>query len=89
MNSINQQRIERMMLLLNASLSPSKLSIIDNSHLHVGHAGAKTGMGHFELEIVSQKFSGLPSLKRHQLIYKALGDMMQTDIHALSIKASV
>ena len=87
-NQVNQQRIERMTELLNESLSPSHLSIIDNSHLHAGHAGAKTGLGHFELEITSQKFSGLAPLKRHQLVYNSLGDMMQTDIHALSIKAS-
>ena len=89
MNSINQQRIERMTQLLEASLTPTHLSIIDNSHLHAGHAGAKTGMGHFELEIISQTFAGLPPLKRHQLVYDALADMMKTDIHALSIKASV
>jgi len=88
MNSINQQRIERMTQLLKASLSPSHIAIIDNSHLHAGHAGAKTGLGHFELDIVSEMFAGLPTLKRHQLVYTSLGDMMQTDIHALSIKAS-
>ena len=88
MNTINQQRIEKMEKLLKESLTPSKLDIVDSSHLHAGHAGAKSGKGHFELHIVSNQFSGLAPLKRHQLIYQALGNMMTEDIHALSIKAS-
>lgn len=88
-NEINQQRINRMKALLETALSPSKLNIIDESHLHAGHAGAQTGKGHFNLTVKSDKFDGLLPLKRHQLVYQTLGDMMQTDIHALKINASV
>ena len=88
MKNINSKRIQQMEQLLNEALNPTELSIIDNSHLHAGHAGAKSGKGHFELFIVSDKFTGLTPLKRHQLVYDSLGDMMTEDIHALSIKAN-
>ena len=60
---------------------------IDDSHRHAGHAGAADGRGHFTVLIVSQRFAGLGTLKRHRLVYEAVGDMMTTDIHALSIQA--
>lgn len=82
----NQQRMQKMTALLQKTLSPTDLKIIDESHLHAGHAGAKSGKGHFKLLIKSHKFSGLSKIKQHQLIYQALGELMQTDIHALSIK---
>ena len=85
----NQARIERMKNLLTASLAPSHLEIIDDSHLHAGHAGAKSGKGHFTVIIKSPQFEGLTRLKQQQAVFGALGDMMQTDIHALVIKASV
>jgi len=72
---------------LNQALHPEKLEITDESHLHIGHAGAREGKGHFRVFIVSDLFQGLPSLQRHRLIYKALGDAMSTEIHALSIQA--
>ena len=62
------------------------IKIEDEGHLHVGHAGAKSG-GHFKLYIVSKHFENLNSLKRHKLIYKTLDDLMKTEIHALSIMA--
>ncbi len=85
---LNLQRMDMMKQLLEASLSPSKLLIQDDSHLHAGHAGSQSGMGHFTVQISSEVFEGLPPLKQHQLVYQALGDMMKTDIHALAIKAS-
>ncbi|MGI9264112.1 MAG: BolA family protein [Gammaproteobacteria bacterium] len=72
---------------LNQSLSPEMVEICDDSHLHEGHAGAKDGRGHFSVMIVSDKFTGLNRLKRHRLIYEALGDLLETEIHALAIKA--
>ena len=82
----NSTRIKDMELRLNRELSPSRLEIIDDSHLHAGHAGAKSGKGHFTVIINSEHFNGKPPLQCHQMIYTALGDMMDTDIHALSIK---
>ena len=52
-----------------------------------GHAGAADGRGHFTVNVVSERFAGLPVVRRHRLVYEAVGDMMTTDIHALSIRA--
>tara|TARA_B100000927_G_C16441854_1_gene460138 strand:+ start:1014 stop:1271 length:258 start_codon:yes stop_codon:yes gene_type:complete len=69
------------------ALSPDSIEIEDEGHLHVGHAGAKKG-GHFRLTISSKKFIGLSMVDRHRLIFDTLGNLMETEIHALSIKAS-
>jgi BolA protein len=70
-----------------AALSPTKLDIQDDSHLHAGHAG-NTGGGHYTVTIESADFEGLSLLQRHQLVYKAVGTLMENEIHALSIKAT-
>lgn len=67
--------------------APESLEVIDESHKHAGHEGARDGRGHFALSIVSDQFAGLIPLARHRRIYEALGPMMHTDIHALSIRA--
>ena len=82
----NAERIARMRAALQA-LHPGTLEISDDSHRHVGHEGARDGRGHFSVDIVSEDFTGLAPLARHRRVYAALGDMMQTDIHALSIRA--
>lgn len=69
------------------SLAPLALEIVDESHKHVGHAGARDGRWHFAVSIVSEAFAGLAPLARHRRVYAAVGDLMQTDIHALSIQA--
>jgi len=84
--SVNSERVERMRTALQA-LAPSTLQIVDESHRHAGHEGARDGRGHFAVEIVSEAFAGLAPLARHRRVYEALGSMMQTDIHALSIRA--
>jgi len=80
-------RIERLESRLRAALQPVDLQVTDDSHLHAGHAGAAGGHGHFTVHLVSERFSGLPVVRRHRLVYEAVGDMMTTDIHALSIQA--
>ncbi len=70
-----------------AVLAPLQLELIDDSHLHAGHAGARSGGGHYRLAIVSAAFSGKNTVARHRLVYEALGDMMRKDIHALAIQA--
>jgi len=82
----NAARIERMRAALQA-LEPSHLEIIDESDRHAGHEGARDGRGHFALDIVSEAFVGLAPLARHRRVYQAMGEMMQADIHALSIRA--
>jgi BolA protein len=83
----NAFRIVRMRELLTAAFAPESLLVTDDSHRHVGHAGARDGRGHFTVEIVSDAFAGMAPLTRHRAIYAALGEMMSTDIHALSIQA--
>ena len=80
-------RIERIREALTSALAPTHLNVIDDSHKHVGHEGAKDGRGHFTVEIESAAFAGKTPIERHRMVYAALGGMMQTDIHALSIKA--
>ena len=85
---MNQERVQLIEKILNEAFSPSELRIKDQSHLHAGHAGAREGLGHFDVFIVSDAFKDVSRVRRHQMIYAALGDMMQTDIHALAIRAS-
>ena len=82
---MHPNRIEAIKQRLTESLSPSKLEVIDESHKHIGHEGAKTGLGHFAITISSPLFSDKSKIECHRMIYDALGDMMQTDIHALRI----
>ena len=81
-----ETRAERIRTALTA-LSPSALELVDESHKHIGHAGARDGRGHFALRIVSAQFDGLSMVARHRRVYDAVGELMQTDIHALSIHA--
>lgn len=68
------------------NLDPIHLEVIDESHLHIGHAGAQSGLSHIRIKISSHKFTGLSRLKQHQKIYQALGEMMITDFHAVAIE---
>jgi BolA protein len=80
-------RVERIRQSLDAALGPSVLEVGDDSHLHVGHAGAATGGGHYRVKIVSERFEGLRLVMRHRLVYDAVQGMMHVDIHALAITA--
>ena len=80
-------RVEQIRERLVAALAPSELAIEDESHRHAGHAGARDGRGHFRVQIVSAAFRGQLPLARHRAVYAALGELMQTDIHALAIDA--
>lgn len=70
-----------------AVLTPLEFQLVDEGHKHVGHAGARDGRGHFALQIVSTSFDGKSAIARHRLVYAALGGLMQSDIHALSVTA--
>lgn len=84
---LNPQRVERIRALLADALQPLSLDVVDDSHKHAGHAGARGGQGHFGVDIVSAAFSGKSPLARHRMVYAVLGDLMQSDIHALAIRA--
>ncbi len=81
MNEIEALLRERL-----AALSPLRLEVVDDSALHAGHAGAREG-GHYRLLIVSREFAGKTTLQRHRLIHDALGELMRSRIHALSIRS--
>ncbi len=82
-----EARVEAIRSLLQTAFAPSVLEVIDDSHRHAGHEGAKDGRGHFTVRLVSPAFIGMAPLARHRAVYAALSDLMQTDIHALSIQA--
>lgn len=86
-HNIPQKRVAMIRQRLTDSLSPSSLEVIDDSHKHVGHVGAASGGGHFTVHIVAEAFVGKSLIQRHRTIYNVLGDAMENDIHALSIKA--
>lgn len=69
------------------ALAPEALEVVDESALHAGHEGAKSGGGHYRLTVVSPRFAGQSVMARHRMIYEALRDLMQKEIHALSIRA--
>ena len=71
---------------LRAGLQPGSLDVQDDSHLHAGHAGAREG-GHFSVQIVSDRFTGLSRVARHRLVYDAAAALMARGIHALAIDA--
>ncbi len=78
-------RITKIEAALNATLAPTELKVRDDSHLHAGHAGAQSGRGHFHVTMTSAAFVGLTPIARHRAVYAALGSLMDTDIHALSM----
>lgn len=70
-----------------STLAPTSIEIEDESALHAGHAGARSGGGHYRITIVADCFAGKNTVARHRLIYGALGEMMRTRVHALAIRA--
>jgi len=85
---MSAERSAKIETILTDAFSPDELLVKDQSHLHAGHAGAKDGRGHFELIIVADAFRDCSPIDCHRMIYTALGQLMTTDIHALSIRAS-
>ena len=80
-------RITHLRQCLDAALDPVRLEIDDESAHHLGHAGAASGGGHYTVTIVSERFRGLTPIARHRAVYAALGGLVGSDIHAISIKA--
>lgn len=84
---MTQTRVEKIRRRLEERLQPEMLEIEDESHLHAGHAGARDGRGHFRVMVVAPAFQGLSRIARHRLVFDAVGDLMETDIHALAVQA--
>ncbi len=71
---------------LTSTLTPEFLEVIDESHLHAGHAGAKSGASHFALKIRTEQLTGLSKVQQHQKIYQIVGHLIPKEIHALRIE---
>jgi BolA protein len=84
---VTATRIAHIEERLHSALDPAEIEVIDDSHRHAGHAGAADGRGHFTVIVVSERFRGMPIVRRHRIVYEAVGDLMVTDVHALSIQA--
>lgn len=84
---MSSDRVKTIEATLTDAFSPVMLQVKDQSHLHAGHAGAKSGGGHFHVTIVSEAFDGCRPLQRHRMVFSALDSMMKSDIHALRINA--
>jgi BolA family transcriptional regulator, general stress-responsive regulator len=80
-------REARLRQRLESRFEPTFLHILDEGQLHAGHAGAADGRGHYRVKILSAAFRGLTPLARHRLVYAAVADLLETDIHALSLEA--
>lgn len=88
MNGHFQSVSEKIEEIIRVSLNPVFLEVIDDSARHEGHAGHNgKGESHFKLMVVSQGFMGLSRIKRHQLVYEMLNELLKTRIHALQITA--
>ena len=72
--------------LLRQKLAVQHVDVLDQSALHEGHLAAQGGGGHFHVVVVSEAFDGLSRIAAQRVVYKALGDLMETDIHALSMR---
>ena len=81
------QTIDHIRERLRSRLPAESVEVENQSHLHVGHAGAAGGGGHYAVTVVSKTFEGLNTLSRHRLVYAAVEDLMKKEIHALSIQA--
>ena len=82
-----EQRVAEIRRRLEAAFQPVAIEVIDDSHKHAGHEGARDGRGHFGVHIVAEAFRGKPPLAQHRAIYAALGELMVSDIHALAIRS--
>ena len=73
---------------LRERLRPISLSVVDESHQHVGHAGwRESGETHFSIDIVSRAFAGKSRVERHRIVNEAVGEAFQRGLHALAIRA--
>jgi len=84
-DDVSARRIERIRLALGA-LEPTELEIVDESHLHRGHAGAAGGAGHYRVRIVSPRFAGRSRVQRHRSVYEVLRAELGAEIHALALE---
>jgi BolA protein len=83
---LSEDRRARIEKELRERLAAVHVDVIDESHLHAGHIGARDGGGHFRAVVVSTRFEGRTPVQRQRLVYEALEDAMGNEIHALSMR---
>ncbi len=81
------ERAETLRRKLREAFAPVMLEVVDESHLHAGHAGAAGGGGHYAVTVVSSQFEGMTAVARHRRVYAVLAAEMGGAIHALSVRA--
>src|ERR1041385_4705162 len=84
----SMNRVEEIRRRLTETFRPISLHVEDQSHLHPGHAGARSGGGHYSITIIAPAFAGKTPVQRHRMVYDAVRELMRNQIHALSIRAS-
>lgn len=84
--AVNAERARRIEALLRERVGATRVEVVDESHLHAGHAGAASGAGHFRVHVVSPRFAGLSRVEMQRLVYQALAEMIGPDIHALALR---
>ena len=84
--SAGASRSDRIEAKLRAALEAESVEVVDESHLHAGHAGARSGKGHFRVRVVSERFAGLSRIQSQRLVFAALAEEMESDIHALAMQ---
>ena len=84
-----QERLNLVQARLQQALFPTRLEVFDESHHHIGHAGATDGAGHFRLIVSSPLFTNLSRIACHRLIYQALDDLIPKEIHAIRIEITI
>ena len=84
---MTQNRVLAIRARLLAVFDPPELEVVDESHKHKGHPGARDGRGHFSVKIISPHFAGRKPIERHRMVFAALGKLLETDIHAISVRA--
>lgn len=73
--------------ILTKGLNPIEIQVVDKSHLHVGHAGARPdGESHFMVRVVSPSFAGLNRVARHRMVNDLLSELLKERVHALSLQ---
>ena len=85
---MSNNRVLAIRARLIAAFAPTELEVIDESHKHKGHPGARDGRGHFRVKIVAPQFAGRRPIERHRMVFAALDSLLETDIHALSVHAA-
>ncbi len=81
-----KERLQMVEQRVRSALHPVHLHLLDESHRHRGHEGARSGGSHYRLTVVSDRFEGRSRLARHRMLYDAVGDAMGREIHAFALR---